>query len=244
MSDIKRKNDNTKCDVSIMVDSASRPQVLEKMLPSLIEHLKFENVKPYWMYHEAVLDKDLSQKCIDFVDGLNFFDYIEIEEEPKGQGYSISQVLKNVTGKYFIYWVDDHVAIRDIDVDSVFNFLECNKDVNQITFNKRKTMKDVSGWKKKEIERNGIKLTTSPHWRYMPAIWRLSWILPKWRCFEGPNHHWEMNKVLRENLKDLEKTPEWVIDNTGTYYYGGIGEKAFCETIKCGSQRSPEYNKK
>ena len=231
--------------ISIMVDSASRPDLLERCIASLQKHVNADAVKLIWMFHEAVIRSEDSERCIEIAKRSGLFSIVKVEPNPRGQGVSITQMLEMTESPYFLYWVDDHVAIRDIDIDSVVDCMNTCPDVNQITLHKRQIMSEVSGFKKGEVVRNGLKLTTSPHWRYMPSLWRMAWIWPRWQCFEGAGHHWQMNNVLQGGDIITGRKPRtvvWVIDKMGTYYLGGIGEQPYCESIGQGrGQRNPEY---
>jgi len=190
------------------------------------------------MYHEAVLRSEDSEKCLKFIHDTQVFDVIESTKNPKGQGVNITKMLKLCQSPYFIHWEDDMLALRPLNIARVYHIFEHASDVNQIAFNRRDTMDEVSGWKKIEVERAGTKLTTSPHWRYTPAMWRMSWIMPRWKCFEGNNSHWVMNDHLRnlpdEGRENPTKVAAWVMRHMGTYYLGGIGERAYCTHIGAG----------
>jgi hypothetical protein len=226
--------------ITSMIDSASRPNLIKQTLQTVKKHMKYSGGIE-WVFHEAELYKEKSNECIHIAKYSKIFDKI-IGSKPMGQGISIGNVLKECNNKYFIHFEDDHICLRDIPLDDIVFAMEENDDINQIAFNKRGTMGSVSGWKKKEVERSGFKLTTSPHWRYTPAIWRCSFIKPKWVDFSGSDtSHWQINKVLK---KPFNKTPDadWIIKNLGTYYWGSIGEPAFVKNIGSGqSNRAKGY---
>lgn len=230
--------------IDIMIDSGSRPDLLIKAVESLRQYLKFDTGKIRWMYHEAVLKEEESKACEAYIRGLGFFDIIHIENEPMGEGCSITTMLNQCKAKYFIHWEDDFVALRTIDLDLDFDLMERTPEINQLVYNRRNTMPVCNEFRKLEIkEKTGLILTTCPHWRYTPALWRVEWIMPKWKMFIGNNSHWQINGILqKEFLKpdSKEKTAEWVVKNMGTFYLGPIGEKAYCEHIGYGrSGRNP-----
>jgi len=227
-------------DIQIMIDSASRPFLLKQSVPTIIEHLKYSG-KLVYILHEAELYKELSAECVHWAKYSKFFDRIE-KNKPIGQGMSIGNVLKPCNTKYFIHWEDDHIALRDVPLDDIIKVMEENEDVNQIAFNKRGTMGSVADWPKKEVERSGFKLTTSPHWRYTAAIWRTSFIKQRWVDFpNSDNSHWQINKVLKRPHK-TRPDANWIIDNLGTYYWGPIGEPPYIKSIGGGySNRGMGY---
>ena len=223
--------------ITLMVDSASRPDLLKITVESLRKNLKYsKQIK--WLFHEAVLNEALSNQCVKYAQNLNLFDVIHKQYDPQGEMVSIGTMLEKVDSPTFIHWEDDHILVRELDLDLCVDIFEKCPKVNQIAFNKRQTMSDVSGWVKKEVEYEGYKLTTSPHWRISPAIWRMSWIKPRWKSVKGNNGHWLMNDLLQKAWKGHPetKTADSVIDVLGTFYLGGIGEHGYVEHM--GKDRS------
>lgn len=214
--------------IDFMVDSASRPELLKETMESLLKNVKFSG-KIRWIFHEAILNERLSNECLEYIRSLNIFDIIYEERTPRGEMVSIAKVLTQTTAPYFLHWEDDHILVRELDLDVCCTIFEKYPQVNQISFNKRDTMTEVSGWKKKEVQYGEYKLVTSPHWRISPAIWRTLWIKPKWQPFEGSNGHWAMNTELQKIWigHPENKTPDAVIEHLGTFYLGGFDEKKY-----------------
>ena len=217
--------------IYIMVDSASRPHLLDITLNSLQKHLKYSG-ELYWIHYETFLDAERSQECLDLVNRSGLFNKILENHDPKGECVSIDRVLSGLwkTAKYFIHWEDDYIALRDINLDLCYYLLEENPMINQIAFNRRQTMSDVSGWMKKEFRFGEQRMTTCPHWRFCPAMWKLSFLKDKWKPFEGSNGHWRINEVLQKGFQP-NKTADLVAEKLGTFYLGPIGELAYCEHI-------------
>ena len=223
--------------IDLMVDSASRPDLLQIAVESLKKNLKFSG-KIRYMLHEAVLNEELSNQCLRYAESLCLFDIIHKERRPKGEMVSIGTILEKVEAPWFIHWEDDHELTRELDLDMCVDIFEKCPKVNQLTFNKRDTMTEVAGWVKKEVEYEGYKLTTSPHWRISPAIWRMSWIKPRWQSVQGNNGHWLMNDILQRVWRGHpeNKTADSVIEVLGTFYLGPIGEPGYC--VHMGTNRS------
>jgi len=228
---------------SLMIDSASRPELLKTTLNSILENLKCNWEEIFWIFHEAVLQKKKSLECLKIFDESGLIDVL-IAEPANGQGYSITKSLKRARGDYFIYWVDDHSLIEKLDLNEIFYVMDNNLDINQITLGKRSNGFDLEYWKKEEVEeeRNGYKLTVSAHWRYLPSVWRISWIKERWVCFTDHNHHWHINSILQKDAPE-RKSADWVKKNLGTYYFGPVGEGWYVDNIGKGKgQRNPDYN--
>lgn len=228
--------------VEIMIDSASRPELLLQTLESLWKYLRYNNGVIVWKLHEAVLFPAESRMNVDMAMKSNYFDVIYIQKEPKGEGCSINTILQQCEASYFLHWEDDYEALREIPVHTAVEIMEKDSSVNQVIFNRRDTMIEVAGWYKKEYIKAGHVMTTSPHWRITPALWRMSFIKSKWRPVEGGNFHWAINGELQKEIERCRegKTPEWVNENLGTFYLGGIGESAYCRHIGFGKSNRGE----
>jgi hypothetical protein len=213
-----------------MIDSGCRPDLLKRTVDSLIEHLKFSG-NLNWIHHEAHLNSQ-GAECLNYVNSLKMFSRVIETHDPKGECVSIYTVLKALhpDTKYFIHWEDDHILTRPLDLDLCYSLFESYNQINQIAFNKRQTMSDVSGWVKKEVKFGDTILTTSPHWRFSPAVWRLSFIRPYFKPHEGPNGHWVLNGEMQKDFQP-GKTANHVIERMGTYYLGPIGEHGYVEHI-------------
>lgn len=215
--------------IEIMIDSASRPDLLSQTVESLLQNLKYSG-ELIWYFHEAILDTEESRKCISYIRSLNKFAAILENPQPKGECVSIFNTLAFCKSKYFIHWEDDHILVRELDLDLCYNLFETYNNINQIAFNKRQTMSDVSGWTKKEVKFGDTIMTTSPHWRFSPAIWRLAYIRKYFKPYEGSNGHWVLNGEIQKSFQP-GKTADHVIEKMGTYYLGPIGEHGYVEHI-------------
>ena len=209
--------------IDIIRMSASRPDLLKESTESLIQRLKFSG-KLRWIFHEYVLDVSRSNQCIAYINGLNVDKVLMVDNPPITHGPSITKLLHSTTTPYVIHWEDDYRCERDIDLDLVCKILDENPGVNQICFNKRSTMSEKPGFKKKEVVRSGQTLMTNPHWAFIPAIWRMSYIMPRWKS-QGGFIHWYVNRILKGGRET--QSADWVIANTGTYYLGGNGESRY-----------------
>jgi hypothetical protein len=225
--------------IYVMVDSASRPHLLERTLTSLKTHFKYSG-ELYWIHYETFLDEQKSMECLELAQEFGMNKILE-NHDPKGECVSIGRVLNGLwkTVEYFIHWEDDYVALRDIDLDLCYKLMETNPLINQIAFNRRRTMPEISTWRKKEFCFGEQIMTSCPHWRFCPAMWRLSFIKDKWKSFEGENGHWRLNDVLQKGFQP-NKTADLVAEKLGTFYLGPIGELAYCKHIGKGqSNRIP-----
>jgi hypothetical protein len=210
--------------ICIMTTSASRPYFLGPMIESLQKHITFPGVI-HWLVHEDVIDDARSKECVSIVQSCPWSEILAIDSPPVGQGHSITKNLSQVDTPYVLNWEDDFTMVRDVDLGRLVQFMDDYSDnVNQICFNKRQTMSEKPGFPKKEMKFGDITLTTNPHWALIPALWRMSYILPRWVDF-GQGAHWDLNRGLKGGNKSRDA--DWVISNTKTYYYGPVGENAY-----------------
>jgi len=230
-------------EMDIMRLSASRPEFLKRSTESLLEKIRFDG-KLNWILHEDVLNNKASQEVIRWAEESGIFNKIRLEEPPIGQGNSLTWLIDQTRTPYFLNWEDDYVALEVIDLDLVCRVLDECPDVNQIAFHKRGIMSAKGSFQKKQVERAGVSLVTNPHWAFTPAVWRASYIKPRWEVRGDKGFHWEFNRRLKGMEKTGDPLPDadWVIANTGTYYLGEIGGKQMSLHIGAGhSLRVGDY---
>ena len=229
--------------IDVMRTSASRPELLIKSTLSMRENIKFSGELRY-LLHEDVLNQSASKELLAWADKDGQFNKIMVDNPPIGQGLSLNKLFEDTNSEFIINWEDDFNAVRPVDLDLCVKILMENPDVNQIAFNKRSTMSEVSGWKKKEVIRSGQKLMTSPHWRLTPAIWRRSFIKRFWLKNNGSAFNWLLADRIKKMVHSGWTSPncEWIEKHVGTYYLGGDGELAFVEHTGGGkSVRCKDY---
>jgi hypothetical protein len=159
--------------------------------------------------------------------GERYCDYIIIDNPNVGHGKSLDRLLMSTQTKYVLNWEDDWRMLRDIDLTELVQLMNKYDVINQICFHKRKIMseKKYNGgvFQKQEINYDGITLTTNLHWAFQPALWRKSFIMKYWIYGCGNNVAWNINHKMKGHIKNFDA--KYVIENFGTYFYGGIGTK-------------------
>ena len=237
-------------NIDIIRLSASRPEMLKASTERMLERMKFSG-QFRMILHEDVLNESASRQVISWAEKSGYFDVIGRHDPPLTQGRSIDWLLKRTATKYVVNFEDDWLWLRDVfDLDQVVNIMEENPGVNQIAWHKRSVYSHRYTWAKKEVERSGQKLTTNPHWAFTPAIWRMSYVLPIWQYPPAVrNPVWFFNPIVKSpssknDWRDASKMPgaDWVINNSGHFFLGGIGEPAFVEHLGHGkSLREGHY---
>lgn len=218
--------------IALFVTSASRPKVLEKTLVDLEKRVVDCNPGTEFVkvLHEDCLDPE---KLHETKYLAQHFGYERIVSNPSvGLCRSIYKGLQHIYLPYILRFEDDWEIIRNIPVDEVIVWMERYKKINQVIFNKRKTerKKAVDGqWfilKEIRLENFQGRITMSPFWGLLPAIWRTSFVKPKF--VEPP-----LQAKTREFIDNIVFGPEMdrshknIAENVGCYFYGKIMEKPF-----------------
>jgi hypothetical protein len=204
--------------IDIIRTSASRPDYLKTSTEALRKNLKYDG-KLRKFIHEDRLNIEWSNECINYLNSINMFMISKVNQTPIGQGASLTWLLDQCTSPYILNVEDDYELLKPLDLTPLVELMNKHPKINQIAFHKRriswKRGKNAE-FKKKQLVIDDIPLVTNPHWAFTPALWRASYIKPKWEHFEK-NIHWRMNDVLKGNEY---RNADWVIDNTGTYFLG------------------------
>lgn len=222
--------------IELIRTSASRSDLLIESTKALRKFLKFDG-EIVWHLHEDILNQERSNQCINYAMNCGLYKNVFINNPAIGQGHSLTKLLFTTTSKYILNFEDDFKPVREIDLNLCVEILEKFEKVNQICFHKRQTMSEKPGFQKKEViftldDGREIVLTTNPHWALIPALWRADWIKQRWVDFEQGGH-WSLNDSLKGGK--LQQA-DWVIENTGTYYMGKIGENQYTDHM--GADRS------
>lgn len=192
--------------------SASRPWQLSSTHPHLVKHLKYRGALRYHLI-ESVLVEDLSNNCINFAKENGY--EIHVIRPAKGQGEAMDYAIKRViTTKYALKWEDDFQPEMDIPLTKCVELMEMYPHINQICFNKRKTLQykrmsqwneetqkcEVFEWEKEQryFELNGKQypLVVKDRWWFGAAIWRMDFIKPLFRVFLNDTHNQMNDQVL------------------------------------------------
>jgi len=227
--------------LDIIRTSASRPRFLQISTESLLERLKFNNGKLRWIIHEDMLDPELSSECVEYINRIGIYDVYQINKPPLGQGFSMNWLLSNVSTPYFFNVEDDWHLLKPINLNKMCTIMDNNPKINQIAFQKRPLAPGREGFTPKEVEYDGIKFTTNPHWAFTPALWRTSYIKRKWKVISNLDFHWEINRIIKNGKKIEETDADWVINNSGTYFLGQVVNKKMKKEFG-GSMDIDEYS--
>lgn len=222
--------------IDVLITSSSRPELLFSTVNSFLEKVKCLNHDLRFLLHEDFVNEERSNVAVSWAKNLALFSVIKKHNPFIGLGPSIGFMLQNhIKAKYMFYLQDDWVLLRELDLDLALKYMNSYKIINQIRYNKRKTMTYVGDnpkkrWMKKEMVIGDRIFTTAPHWVLNPSLWRVAFIKDKFvPAYEFCN--WKTNDVLKQGKHQHEVSPEWIAENVGTFMWGGIGEPAFFQHI-------------
>lgn len=219
-----------------IVIAASRSSELKRTVESIKTNI-VTNRKTKWFLHNDCLNEDESKKVMEI--GIENFNNIESDYPMIGQLHAIYRTLQKTTAKYILYWQDDFILKEKVDIDKIIALMDNNTFINQITFFKTTISGSRDGHPRKEIERNGIKLTAEYKFVSMVGIWRASFIKPIWSKYIKNigigNNAWALMSGQINNAGERKHGEwpdiDWVIANVGAFYYGGVGFPSIVEHI-------------
>ena len=237
--------------------SASRPWQLEQTHPKLIKHLKYSGELNYNLI-ESVLVDELSDECVGFAKENGY--RVHIIRPAQGQGYAMDFAIKKViTSKYALKFEDDFQPEMDIPLDECVALMDKYPHINQICFNKRRTLdgKYVSEWREDEqkcvkfkflkeqryfeLDGKQYPLVVKERWWFGAGLWRMSFIKPLFKPYLNDTH----NKINDDVIMPLagfvygneaqgfkgrkQPTAKQIEDNVGCYIWGKTKDLAMVE---------------
>jgi hypothetical protein len=107
-------------------------------------------------------------------------------------------------------------------------------------------MERKGDFEKRQCAFSGIPLVLSPHWMFLPGIWRTSFIKPFFENDARPFPKssvfaWEFNRLVKkqENVNTF-RDADWMQKNVGAYIYGSHGGGYFINHLGLNSARLGE----
>lgn len=221
--------------IDVMVWGGSRPDHLRLCIESFRNTLRFSGTLR-WLYQDCNYHPVRARECMKLIADLGGFTEARIRaplpDEPgvMSYGYSITAAFDDlVRAPLMLSLEEDHEALRPMDLDVAWDLFAEHRHVNQLRYNRRKNPGEENEGTIKVIERtlsvsgNPVTVSSSKNWYFQPAIWRMSWIRPRWRGHFANVHH----RMQSELLPSKRPPPEFFVDVLGAITMGGIGEPAF-----------------
>lgn len=222
--------------IDVVVWGGSRPHLFWKTIEAFHKHIKFDGRIRFFLEdgdrdHELALEsQEIAQQ--------NKFDGINIEQV-NSYGYAMTNAMDRwVTSSYMFSLEDDWEFVRDIDLNIVIDLMDKYEILRQVRFNKRHTMgaKGIGEQTFYKLERDFYLndkqyiLTTGDKWTMLPALWKMSYLRPRW---EGAFSHgfWHITNALyaADNIKvpATKEAPLIIRDKMGFWIWGKIGNPPY-----------------
>ena len=182
----------------LIVTSASRPHLLEQTLLTLAEMMD-QLPRLVTVHDDAVFpgkEAEVRLTAERHFPGSR----IVCHDPPIGLGPALYQLIRDVRTDYVLYSQDDFETIRGLPIRLALEVME-QHGINQIRFNKRRTMDRKGDFVKcerffrttrrlegGETIAESLPLTVADHWYFQTGLWRTStiWAVLDWWKGWGP----------------------------------------------------------
>ena len=228
--------------IDVVVWGASRPHLLQRTLDSFRAHATFSTGRLRWFLEDGAFDAARAAESAALAEGFGF-DGIHVEHVGS-YGWAMTHAMDRwVRAPLMFSLEDDWLCLRDLDLDLAFDVFEQHAHVNQLRFNRRKNSRSqndgavVFAERTLDVGGQPLPFLSSPHWVFNPALWRMSYIRPRWKGYCNNVHIWT-NREAPIGLLPPGPRPsqDWYADVLGTLIWGGVGEPAFFEHIGSGAE--------
>lgn len=190
----------------LIVPSASRPHLLERVLHSLLEHVD-QKPRMLIVHDDAAFPgrQHLVYEVVMQAARTHAVPVIvEAHDPPLNHGPSVHWLLQHVETPYVLYSQDDHIVVRDLPITRCLDVMQ-QHDLHHVRFNKRATMDYKGEFKKIEVSYRrtrplwgthtaweDLTLCVSDHWYFQTSLWRVARIKPVvdwWMQHHGASFH-------------------------------------------------------
>lgn len=220
--------------IDVMVWGASRPSLFRRTIESFREHVRFSGQLRYFL-EDGLFDQTAAAESAALARGFGF-DGVHVEAVGS-YGWAMTNAMNRwVRAPLMFSLEDDWLCLRDIDLDLCFDAFVENPWLNQLRYNRRKNAASQNEGRYVFPERTltiggrEYPCLGSIHWYFNPAVWRMSFIRPRWRGFKVNVHH-ALNSPAGILPEGPRPTPEWYADKLGVITWGPVREPAFFEHI-------------
>lgn len=233
----------------IVTSVHDRSDLLERTLRSMLGKL---NLRPARVIvHEDVregqpFERGRTEKIVNEAQSESGVPFVLLRTQPGGGlARAMVRVLETATTEFVFYTQEDFDFLRPVPVARALEIMHA-AELNQVRFNKRKTMR-VKGedrpareqWHKIEVETGGQVFCVSDRWYHQASLWRRDLALrgyrevvasgrpgqPINRC-EDRFDHW-INTNIGNGCGSVDGHQEARRTLARTFIWGGVGEPAF-----------------
>lgn len=225
--------------IDVVVWGASRPHLFAQTIGAFKQHAKFSGQLRFFL-EDGQFDPERAEQSVQIARTFGF-DGIHVEKVGS-YGWAMTNAMNRwVRAPLMFSLEDDWLCLRDIDLDLCFDCFEQNAHVNQIKYNRRKNATSqnegrfVYAQRRLPINGQEYPFIGSAHWYFNPAVWRMSFIRPRWKGFYHNVHH-ALNSPTGLLPRGVRPKPEWYADELGVLTWGGVKEPAFFEHLGVGDE--------
>lgn len=160
--------------IDVAISSCGRVDILDTAIHTFLKHVKSKEGFRLVICEDKVDDAVRQLKGRAWIENhINLFDKIIYSTKKLTYVYCFSEVLKYISSPYFFRLEDDVVFHEDIDVDSIIEFMEKNKNIlSQVIFRRKKhkplNPKDI-------LNNTGRKIQLVDSYSIATGIFNLDW---------------------------------------------------------------------
>jgi hypothetical protein len=207
--------------LDILIMGSSRPKLIPIFWKS-VEKMCCIRRPVRVFYHEDWVFPEESKKVEEVVRNL-IPDVHYFQHKPRvGLGPAMDYMIKqHIKSKYMFYLQEDWEFEQPVDIDRILWMMDRNDDVNLVFFNKYITYKSINKFPQEHCRKDNVDLCLYPAWTFMPGLWRMPFVRPKWRTrYQNPEAYFTQ-------VFDNRNDPQWCRKNMGAYIYGRRGEHRY-----------------
>jgi hypothetical protein len=210
--------------LDVLITSASRLDLLKKTIQSFKKKAMCSLEYRFVLHEDVVIEKE-SDRVLEWANMSNIFDTVIVTKPAERLGKAIKKLLDEAQSKIIFRLEDDWEFEKEFNIDKMLEIFVDHK-INQIMLNKRSNDSLV------EVIGKNFKLTLCNEWGMAPALWRLSFIKPKWKSHPtGDGVNLDLKGYDKNTGGVLLRKNEWLIENMGAYWYGGNGETRYIKHL-------------
>lgn len=234
----------------LIIPSASRPHLLRETLSTLLANV--DQPPSRIIVHEDVRDPssaDIRPTIESSLGGTIPF-VLGVDSPPIRHGAALHWLYRTARTDFVLYSQDDFAVVRPLPVRACLAAM-AEHGLHHVRFNKRDTMGEKNGWKKRDVAFGDVTLTLCDAWYFQTSLCRRARMLAvlDWFSRMRPRTLWEhpepkLNQAFNGQLPDFNAAnvidtppPDRYLDQDvrqvvqRTFIFGPIGERQYIEHL-------------
>lgn len=219
--------------IDVCVWGASRPHLFRRTIDSFRAHARFQTGRLRYFLEDGAFDDKRAAESAVIARDLGF-EGVNIERVGS-YGFAMTNAFDRwVRAPLLFSLEDDMLCRREVDLDIAFDAFVENRGLNQLFFNRRANYSNPveTPFVERTLSIGGrfYSCQSSKHWFFGPALWRMSFVRPRWRGHKD-NIHFATNSSRGLLPSDKKPPPAWYADVLGALTFGPPREPPFFEHI-------------